>query len=134
MFQLSLQCSLKTTMNITRRLFFCLVKVLRKQHFNNIYASICGCSSKRLLLIWVTKLLTQLFVRRSWKPVETQTIWQAINPLALEFSFKFWHILYLKREYYRNQKRWHYEINGILKKKKGECAACLKYSVSIFVE
>jgi hypothetical protein len=31
------------------------------------------------------------------------------------------------------QKRWHYEINGILKKKQ-ECAACLKYSVLIFVE
>ena len=28
-----------------------------------------------------------------------------VNPLATEFSFKFWHILYLKREYYRNQKR-----------------------------
>jgi hypothetical protein len=34
-----------------------------------------------------------------------------------------------------NQKRYHYEINGILKRKKnGECAACLKYSVLIFVE
>jgi hypothetical protein len=31
------------------------------------------------------------------------------------------------------KKRWHYEINGILKKN-GECAACLKYSVLIFVE
>jgi hypothetical protein len=27
----------------------------------------------------------------------------------------------------------HYEINGILKGKNGECAACLKYSVLIFV-
>jgi hypothetical protein len=34
-----------------------------------------------------------------------------------------------------NQKRQHYEINGILKRKKnGECAACLKYSVLIVVE
>ena len=33
------------------------------------------------------------------------------------------------------KKRQHYEINGVLKRKKnGECAACLKYSVSIFVE
>ena len=29
---------------------------------------------------------------------------------------------------------WHYEINGILKRKKGECTACLKNSVRIFVE
>jgi len=28
----------------------------------------------------------------------------------------------------------HYEINDILKRKNGECAACLKYSVLIFVE
>ena len=28
-----------------------------------------------------------------------------INPLAPEFSFKFYHTLYLKCEYYRNQKR-----------------------------
>ena len=27
----------------------------------------------------------------------------------------------------------HYELNGILKRKNGECAACLKYSVLIFV-
>jgi len=27
-----------------------------------------------------------------------------------------------------------YEINGILKRKNGECAACLKYPVRIFVE
>jgi hypothetical protein len=33
-----------------------------------------------------------------------------------------------------NQKRYHYEINGILKRKNGECAACLKYSVLVFVE
>jgi len=33
-----------------------------------------------------------------------------------------------------NQKRCHYEINGTLKRKNGECAACLKYSVIIFVE
>jgi hypothetical protein len=32
------------------------------------------------------------------------------------------------------KKKEHYEINGILKKKNGECAACLKYSVLIFVE
>jgi len=32
-------------------------------------------------------------------------------------------------------KRYHYEINGILKRKKnGDYAACLKYSVCIFVE
>ena len=55
-------------------------------------------------------------------------------PLAPEFSLKFQHTLYLKCENYRNQKRQHYEINGILKIKNGECAACLKYSVSIFVE
>jgi hypothetical protein len=29
---------------------------------------------------------------------------------------------------------WHYEINGILKRKNGECAAFLKYSVLIVVE
>jgi len=28
----------------------------------------------------------------------------------------------------------HYEINGILKRKNGGCAACLKYSVLLFVE
>jgi hypothetical protein len=28
----------------------------------------------------------------------------------------------------------HYEVNVILKEKNGECAACLKYSVLIFVE
>jgi len=33
-----------------------------------------------------------------------------------------------------NQKRWHNEINGILKRKNRECATCLKYSVLIFVE
>jgi hypothetical protein len=33
-----------------------------------------------------------------------------------------------------NQKRKHYEINGILKKKTGECAACVNYSVLIVVE
>jgi hypothetical protein len=33
-----------------------------------------------------------------------------------------------------NQKRQHYEINSILKSKNGECAACLKYSVLIFVK
>jgi hypothetical protein len=33
-----------------------------------------------------------------------------------------------------NQKRKHYEINGILKEKNGECAVCLKYSVLIVVE
>jgi hypothetical protein len=33
-----------------------------------------------------------------------------------------------------NQKRKHYEINGILKEKNGECAECLKYSVLIVVE
>jgi len=32
------------------------------------------------------------------------------------------------------KKRYHYEINGILKGKNGECAACLKYSVLTFVE
>ena len=32
------------------------------------------------------------------------------------------------------KKREHYKINGILKEKNGECAACLKYSVLIFVE
>jgi hypothetical protein len=31
-------------------------------------------------------------------------------------------------------KRDNYEINGISKRKNGECAACLKYSVFIFVE
>jgi len=31
-------------------------------------------------------------------------------------------------------KKEHYEINGTLKRKNGECAACLKYSVLIFVE
>ena len=30
---------------------------------------------------------------------------QKVNPLAPEFSFKFQHILCLKCEYYRNQKR-----------------------------
>jgi hypothetical protein len=29
---------------------------------------------------------------------------------------------------------YHYEINGILKRKNGECAACLKNSVRIFAE
>jgi hypothetical protein len=33
-----------------------------------------------------------------------------------------------------NQKRQHFERNSILKRKNGECAACLKYSVLIFVE
>jgi hypothetical protein len=33
-----------------------------------------------------------------------------------------------------NQKRYNYEINGILKRKNGECAAFLKYSVLIFVK
>jgi hypothetical protein len=33
-----------------------------------------------------------------------------------------------------NQKRKHYEINCILKRKNRECAACLKYLVLIFVE
>jgi hypothetical protein len=34
-----------------------------------------------------------------------------------------------------NQKYENYEINSILKRKKnGECAACLKHSVQIFVE
>jgi hypothetical protein len=33
-----------------------------------------------------------------------------------------------------DQKRNPYEIKGILKRKNGECAACLKYSVLIFVE
>ena len=61
--------------------------------------------------------------------------YRLINLLASEFSLKFQHTLYLKCEYHRNQNRWHYEINGILKRKrKGECAACLKYSVNIFVE
>jgi len=32
------------------------------------------------------------------------------------------------------KKRKHYEINGILKRKNGECAACLKYSVLIIDE
>jgi hypothetical protein len=32
------------------------------------------------------------------------------------------------------KKMQHYEINGILKRKDGECAACLKYSVLIVVE
>jgi hypothetical protein len=32
------------------------------------------------------------------------------------------------------KKRQHYEINGILKRKNGECAACLKNLVRIFVE
>jgi hypothetical protein len=32
------------------------------------------------------------------------------------------------------KKRQHYEINGILKRKNAECAACLKYSVLISVE
>jgi len=35
---------------------------------------------------------------------------------------------------YRNQKKEHYEINGILKRKNGDYAAYLKYSVGIFVE
>jgi hypothetical protein len=34
----------------------------------------------------------------------------------------------------RNKKWLHYEINVILKIKNGECAACLKNSVGIFVE
>jgi hypothetical protein len=34
----------------------------------------------------------------------------------------------------QNQKRQHYEINAILKRKIEECAACLKNSVRIFVE
>jgi len=33
-----------------------------------------------------------------------------------------------------DQKRWHYEISGILKGKNGECAECLKYSVVTVVE
>jgi hypothetical protein len=33
-----------------------------------------------------------------------------------------------------NQKRYHYEINGIFEEKNRECAACLKYPVLIFVE
>jgi len=33
-----------------------------------------------------------------------------------------------------NQKSYHYEINSILKRKNGECAARLKYSVLTFVE
>ena len=33
------------------------------------------------------------------------------------FTFKFQHTLYVKCEYYSNQKRQHYEINGILKRK-----------------
>jgi len=32
------------------------------------------------------------------------------------------------------KKRHHYEINGILKRKDGDYAACLKYSLRIFVE
>jgi hypothetical protein len=31
-------------------------------------------------------------------------------------------------------KRYHYEINSTLKRKSRGCAACLKYSVPIFVE
>jgi hypothetical protein len=34
----------------------------------------------------------------------------------------------------RTKKMQHCEINAILKKKDGECAACLKYSVLIVVE
>ena len=48
------------------------------------------------------------------------------NPLAPEFSFKFQHILYLKCEYYRKQKRQHYEINGILKRKKRKMCSMFK--------
>jgi len=33
-----------------------------------------------------------------------------------------------------NQKRQHYEINGIFEEKKGQCAACLKYSILLGVE
>ena len=40
------------------------------------------------------------------------------NPQAPEFSFKFQHTLYIKCEQNRKQKRQHYEINGILKRKK----------------
>ena len=50
----------------------------------------------------------------------SETLKILINPLAPEFSLNFQHILYLKCEYYRNQKRQHYEINGILKRKKTE--------------
>jgi hypothetical protein len=33
-----------------------------------------------------------------------------------------------------NKKGYHYEINDILKRKNGECAACLKYSVLILLK
>jgi len=41
---------------------------------------------------------------------------------------------YIKCELYRNQIRYNYETNCILKRKKGEYIPCLKYSVPIFVE
>jgi hypothetical protein len=54
--------------------------------------------------------------------------------LAPEFDIKILARPVSKMRIIQNQKRYHYEINGILKRKKEERATCLKNSVRIVVE
>ena len=60
------------------------------------------------------------------KTVLTPRFLYFLNILAPEFSLKFQHTLYLKCEYYRNQKRQHYEIDGILKREKRRMCSMFK--------
>ena len=57
-------------------------------------------------------ILLQIFRLKAKNPPGLGGFNRRFNPLAPEFSFKC--------EYYKNQKRQHYEINGILKRKRTE--------------
>ena len=50
------------------------------------------------------------------------------------WTFKFWCIFYVKRDYSMNQKRPEVPAQAALRgKKNGDCAARLKYAISILV-
>ena len=97
--------------------------VYQRIHFVLFYSTLClwtiqtprnvGFPSFMSLMCFKTPYLPSLCVGSCL----TLTFW------SWNFIFKFQHNLQVKCEY-RNQTRQHYEINGILKRKNGDYAAC----------
>ena len=67
-----------------------------------------GITSFQLCIVLSDKYVVESYQKREGKPEGKIILGRAMrwfNPLVPEFSLKFYHTLYLKCEYYRNQKR-----------------------------
>ena len=72
---------------------------------NKVFAQIWLIKGDKWCYSWLARAEKQKKENKKNERKVMMMMMMIINPLALEFSLKFEHILYIKCEYYRNQKR-----------------------------